>query len=76
MVIIPQKRLLGWEEIDKVGDLQRLQLVLESLPDDRLMKVLEEERERGRNEQLRQICGFEVERWAEAIPASWCSASD
>lgn len=103
MAIIPQKRLFGWEEIDALGDLQRLKLVLESLPDEGLMNVLEQERDRGRNEypvravwnsvlagvvyehasveslrrellrngQLRQVCGFEVERGAEAVPTSW-----
>lgn len=103
MASIPQKRLFGWEEIDALGDLQRLKLVLESLPDEGLMNVLEEERDRGRNEypvravwnsvlagvvyehasveslrrellrngQLRQVCGFEVERGAEAVPTSW-----
>jgi hypothetical protein len=103
MAIIAQKRLFGWEEIEELGDLQRLQLVLEYLPDEKLMRVLEEERDRGRNEypvravwnsvlagvvyehasveslrreltrngQLRQMCGFEVERGAGAVPPSW-----
>jgi hypothetical protein len=103
MAIIAQKRLFGWEEIEELGDLKRLKLVLEHLPDERLMKVLEEERGRGRDEypvravwnsvlagvvyehvsvqslrrellrnsQLRQVCGFEVEKGAEAVPGSW-----
>jgi hypothetical protein len=103
MAIIAQKRLFGWEEIEDLGDLQRLQLVLQYLPDEGLMRVLEEERYRGRNEypvravwnsvlagvvyehasvqslrrelnrngQLRQVCGFEVERGADAVPPSW-----
>jgi len=50
MAIIAQKRLFGWEEIEELGDLKRLKLVLEHLPDEKLMKVLEKERDRGRNE--------------------------
>ena len=50
MAIIAQKRLFGWEEIEELGDLKRLKLVLEHLPDERLMRVLEEERGRGRDE--------------------------
>jgi hypothetical protein len=46
MAIIPQKRLFGWEEIDELGDLERLRLVLEYLPDERLMEVLEKDRDR------------------------------
>ena len=41
MAIIAQKRLFGWEEIEELGDLKRLALVLEHLPDEKLMKVLE-----------------------------------
>ena len=103
MAIIAQGRLFGWEEIEGLGDLQRLKLVLEYIADEKLMRVLEEERDRGRNEypvravwnsvlagvvyehvsveslrrelkrngQLRQLCGFEVERGEEAVPPSW-----
>ena len=103
MAIIAQRKLFGWEEIEELGDLQRLRLVLEYIPDEALMQVLEQERDRGRNEypiravwnsvlagvvyehisveslrrelkrngQLRQLCGFEVERGAEAVPPSW-----
>ena len=103
MAIIAQRKLFGWEEIEDLGDLQRLQLVLEYMPDEELMRVLEEERDRGRNEypvravwnsvlagvvyehvsveslrrelkrngQLRQLCGFEVEKGVQAVPGSW-----
>jgi len=50
MAIIPQKRLFGWEEIDELGDLERLRLVLEYLPDERLMEVLEKDRGKGRDD--------------------------
>ena len=49
MAIIPQKRLFGWEEIEELGDLERLRLVLEHMPDEELMRILERERGRGRN---------------------------
>lgn len=50
MAIIPQPQLFGWNEIEELGDLERLQLVLESLPDETLVKQLEEERSKGRND--------------------------
>jgi len=28
MAIIPQQRLFGWQEVDELGDLERLALVL------------------------------------------------
>jgi len=50
MAIIPQKQLFGWQEIDELGDLQRLLLVLNYLPDAELMKKLEQERGKGRDD--------------------------
>jgi hypothetical protein len=50
MASIAQKKLFGWEEIGELGDLRRLQLVLENMPDEGLMQILEQERDRGRNE--------------------------
>ena len=50
MAIIAQKPLFGWEEIGEWGDLKRLQLVMEHLPDEELMRALEKERYRGRND--------------------------
>jgi hypothetical protein len=50
MAIIPQQRLFGWREIDELGDLERLVLVLEYLPDEELMQKLERERGHGRND--------------------------
>ena len=41
MAIIPQQRLFGWREIDELGDLERLVLVLKYLPDEKLMRKLE-----------------------------------
>jgi hypothetical protein len=50
MAIIPQKSLFDWNEIESLGDLERLRLVIEYMPDEDLMKVLERERNKGRND--------------------------
>ena len=50
MATIAQRQLFGWKEIDELGDLERLKLVLETIPDEGLARLLETERFRGRNE--------------------------
>ena len=50
MAIIAQKEIFGWEEIEAKSDLQRLRLVLETLPDEGLMRELESERKGRRDE--------------------------
>lgn len=50
MAIIPQLKLFGWNEIEKLGDLERLRLVLEHIPDEDLMQALERKRSKGRND--------------------------
>jgi len=50
MAIIPQITLLRWDEIENLGDLERLRLVLEYIPDEELMDILEKERKNGRDE--------------------------
>jgi hypothetical protein len=50
MAIIPQQRLFGWEKIEKLGDLERLRLVVEYMPDEDLMRKLEEIRNNGRDD--------------------------
>ncbi len=47
MAIIAQKQIFGWKDIEGLGDLERLYLVLNYLPDEKLMVVLEEERGKG-----------------------------
>ncbi|NLA07467.1 MAG: transposase, partial [Firmicutes bacterium] len=49
MAIIPQKQLFKWDEIEELGVLERLRLVLDCLPDEELMRVLEKKRGKGRN---------------------------
>lgn len=50
MAIIPQRSLFGWKDVEELGDLERLVLVLESLPDEALVKGMETARFKGRND--------------------------
>ena len=50
MASIQQKSLFVWGDIDELGDLERLRLVLEQLPDEALMRKLEQKRYRGRDD--------------------------
>jgi len=50
MAVIAQRELFSWKEIENLGDLERLKLVLEYLPDEALMQRLEAERGTGRND--------------------------
>lgn len=50
MARIPQRQLFCWQEIDELGDLERLRLVLDHLPDERLMQALERHRGCGRDD--------------------------
>lgn len=46
MAIIPQTNLFSWEnDIEILGDLERVVLVMETLPDEELMQRLERKRE-------------------------------
>jgi hypothetical protein len=47
--IIPQQKLFRWDEIEKLGELERLHLVLKVVQCEELMRELESERARGRN---------------------------
>jgi hypothetical protein len=50
MAILPQASLFSWEQLDQLDDLQRLKLVLDALPDEALMRQLEAQRGRGRDD--------------------------
>ncbi len=50
MAIIPQLRLFAWQDLQALGDLERLPCVLEAMPDESLMRALETDCGRGRNE--------------------------
>ncbi|WP_028962023.1 transposase [Sulfobacillus thermosulfidooxidans] len=49
MAIIPQLSLFSWQDLEELGDLERLVLVLETVPDEALMAHLEAARGHGRN---------------------------
>ncbi|WP_084661272.1 hypothetical protein [Sulfobacillus thermosulfidooxidans] len=49
MAIIPQLSLFSWQDLEELGDLERLVLVLETVPDETLMAHLEAARGHGRN---------------------------
>jgi len=49
MAIIAQKELFSWKEIENYSDLERLKLVIENIPDEKLMITLENYRGKGRN---------------------------
>lgn len=50
MATIPQREIFCWDEIDELGELDRLGLVLRHLPDEELMRTLEGERGKGRDD--------------------------
>ena len=50
MAIITQRNLFGWKEVEKLGDLERLRLVIRYLPDEELMRLLEQNRGKGSND--------------------------
>ena len=51
MAIIRQQTLFNWEnDIENLGDLERLQLVIDYMPDDELINALEKDRKNGRND--------------------------
>jgi hypothetical protein len=50
MAMIPQRSLFSWSEIESSSDLDRLRLVLDVLPDEPFMKILEKRRGKGRND--------------------------
>ena len=50
MAIIPQKSLFGWRDVEELGDLERLVLVLETLPDEALVRAMEIARFKGRDD--------------------------
>lgn len=50
MAILPQMNIFSWREIDACSDLLRLRYVLDAIPDEPLMQLLEDERGRGRND--------------------------
>ena len=50
IAILPQQRHFEWNEIERLGYLERLRLVLYCMPDEALMRRLERERGFGRDD--------------------------
>jgi hypothetical protein len=50
MARILQQELFSWQEVNELGDLERLKLVIDHLPDEELMEHLEWERRNGRDD--------------------------
>jgi len=50
MGIPEQKQLFSWKDVDSIGDLARLLLVLKYIPDNKLIDLLIRERDKGRND--------------------------
>lgn len=50
MAIILQRPLFTWRSLDRLPDLQRLKLVLDAIPDEPLMQLLEHRRGHGRDD--------------------------
>jgi hypothetical protein len=49
MAIVYQPSLFSWKDVDDLGDLERLQLAIESMPDQALLAALKSFRAGGRN---------------------------
>ena len=49
-IITRQQKIFNWDEVEKLGDLQRLKLVVEYMPDERLMQHFKRECFRGRDD--------------------------
>ena len=49
MAIVYQPSLFSWKDVDDLGDLERLQLVIENMPDQPLLATLKSFRGKGRN---------------------------
>jgi hypothetical protein len=50
MAIIAQRKLFSWKEVEVRSDLDRLEMVLRVLPDEELMRTLERDRNKGRDD--------------------------
>jgi len=49
-IISRQRQIFEWTELEILGDLERLHLVLQYIPDEKLMQHVERERFRGRDD--------------------------
>jgi hypothetical protein len=47
---ILQQKIFSWKDVESIGELERLKLVIEVMPDNELMKELEAERKGRRDD--------------------------
>jgi len=50
MARVAQMNIFSWKEIEDLGDLERLKLVLNTLDDEKFIRVLEKNRDKGRDD--------------------------
>ena len=50
MSIVTQLSMLSWEEVENLGDLERLRLLIDHLPDEGLLTILQKKRSKGRDD--------------------------
>ena len=50
MARIIQQKIFSWKDVEASGELERLKMVIEAIPDDKLMQVLEAERKGRRDD--------------------------
>jgi len=50
LAIIMQQNLFSWQEVEELGDLERLKLVIETMPDRELIQALEKRRKGKRDD--------------------------
>lgn len=79
MAIIAQNELFSWENIETMPDIARIELVLHNLPDEELVRKLEEKRGKGRDDYpVRPMWNFVMAfmltghaRWSQHIRELW-----
>ena len=49
MAIVQEPELFSWKEIECLGDLERLKLIIDHMPDEPLIRLLEKIRGQGSN---------------------------
>lgn len=50
MARVYQMNLFSWKDVEDLGDLERLQLVIDNIPDEKLLNILQQKRANGRND--------------------------
>ena len=50
MAMIAQKNLFSWKKLEKLPDLKQLEILFKNLPDEKLMRKLESNRKKGRDD--------------------------